>query len=183
MLARMQSDPSKMIKQHTAHFESMCRHLVRDGGAMAAMHGLQADLLLLDALFSCAFPVSASLDVPTVLFGPTDVLDPFWSVLYGLPYSPAVHTFMGSGLAYPLNYWQRAMNALLSPLVYRLGMAPVTGSSARIAEELKLPSFETGAVFQSAKLFLAHSVTGFGPARSLPPNFKARMFLGCVGSF
>jgi hypothetical protein len=47
-----------MIKQHTAHFESMCRHLVRDGGAMAAMHGLQADLLLLDALFSCAFPVS-----------------------------------------------------------------------------------------------------------------------------
>jgi hypothetical protein len=158
VLAEAQSKPREFIKLHTAHFEGMCRSVLSDGGAVAAMRRLQADLLLLDVAFTCAsaitgkprlharlrpsqralpaaarrLPAAASAWLvsaavsntpgpsvpcmrlhihmhaetmgmpPFVLFGPVDIVDPLWSEMAALPYSPAVHTFLGSGLAHPL---------------------------------------------------------------------------------
>lgn len=70
-------------------------------------------------------------------------------------------------------FLQRATNALLSPVVHSLGSRMVLASATRIAKEFKLDPLGPTKLFKSAKLFLVHSVPGFGPPRSLPPSVKA----------
>lgn len=51
----------------------------------------------------CASPVRTELlGKRVVLFSPVDIVDPFWSRFGRLPYSPAVHAALGSGLVHPM---------------------------------------------------------------------------------
>ena len=50
----------QFVAMHARHFEQMCRHLLDDGAAMDALRGLDADMLLLDVLFSCGEAIAGS---------------------------------------------------------------------------------------------------------------------------
>lgn len=54
VIAEAQSKPRDYIRLHTTHFEGLCRTVLGDGDALAAMRSVQADLLLLDVSYTCA---------------------------------------------------------------------------------------------------------------------------------
>jgi hypothetical protein len=68
---------------------------------------------------------------------------------------------------------ERAINALVSPLVLRLGLKLTTALEHRLAQDFNLPFVGPEAASHSARLILINSAVGLGPTRSLPPRVKA----------
>ncbi|KAL4857882.1 UDP-glucuronosyltransferase 3A2 [Chlorella vulgaris] len=151
MLSEVQDKPNELIKLHTQHFDSLCRNLLEDSTAMEALRSMNPDLLLLDSLLNCGHA-------------------PFSSAFNAVPYSPAVHSFIGAGFSHPLTFKERAINALVSPLVLRLGLKLTTAMEQRLAQDFNLPFVGPEAASHSARLILINSAAGLGPTRSLPPR-------------
>ncbi|EFN58760.1 hypothetical protein CHLNCDRAFT_140490 [Chlorella variabilis] len=171
----------RFIALHTGHFESMCRHLLGDSAAMEALRGLDADLLFLDVAFPCGQAISELLGKRVVLFSPVDIVDPFWSRFGRLPYSPAVHAALGSGLVHPMTWRERATNALLSPLMFWLGSSVARASAQRIARDFGLPGAgDPRDAFRGSRLLLVNAADGLvgpllvgGEPKPLPADLAA----------
>ena len=130
------------------------------------------------------------LGLPAVAFSPIEFPDPFFSAFARLPFSPAVHTFLGSGLAHPRVCVRpvcaysccacsccrrtvvcQGLNALPSiPSVQTLGQRAANALLSPLIERMALPLMDASQRRIVREFNLSAPLQGFSYARLLLVN-------------
>ncbi|KAL4431271.1 hypothetical protein ABPG75_006527 [Micractinium tetrahymenae] len=173
LVADYQAKPQDFIGVSIQHYEEVCRQVLRDSDALAALRRLNATLTLADITWACSNPVAQVLGLPLVGVSPIELPDPFWHPIHGFPYSPAAHPFISSGMAPPLSFLDRIINTLVSKIIYAITVPVADASAHRLGREFSLPVMPTTkATHRGALLLLINTAWGLSTPRSLPPKLK-----------